>query len=154
MSIGFQLKLDPNLRTELRKFTTELQTKIERRAWKKALTPIAEQAAAHAPKSGGDRTHHRGLAANIEVTVWSKHNFVTGRVSAVAPHAHLLEYGHRMVGHKKGGGPGEVSTKTPFVGPKPDERGFMRRAMDERGELAVEIFSSEVIKAIETEGSK
>lgn len=65
------------------------------------------------------------LSKSLRKTVWVRKGFGRGRVSATAPHAHLVEYGTKMRKTKKGKSTGAAQ-------PRP----FMRLAFDRKSDEA------------------
>lgn len=112
--------------------------KIERGALKKALQPIFDQMLSLIPVG-----ETGNLANSAKIVTRTRKGRISGRIQVNAPHAHLVEYGHRMVAHD--GREVQVSsTGTTRVDPSPTPRGFARPALDSGGSQAVETLRSAV----------
>lgn len=116
----------------------KMAEKLERKALRKSLKELASLVEAKAPVDDGE------LKASIKVQVKKKRGEVVGSVLADSPHAHLVEYGHKLV---KGGKLGKGGKVIGFVEPSPTPRGFMRASLDEYGEQLVH----NTVKAVEEE---
>ena len=135
--LEFQLdeKAMQRIRAELLGMTDKSVKSLQRKMWMKALEPIRTEAQYRAKKRTGL------LAANIEIqneTVnWSKS--VTGKVVSTKPHSHLVEFGHRIIGHK----PNKTNK-----GKRTKAFPFMRPAFEAKAEDAVSVAVDHLQKAL------
>lgn len=108
------------------------QKKILRRQVGRALRPVAKRAKQLAPQPGypGDKPGLTPLRRTIKVSTRTTKTGVTGKVSAKAPHAHLVEFSHRHFAH--GEPTGVLTEAQPFMGPAiQDTRQAQDRAVRE-----------------------
>lgn len=115
---------------KIRLLPIELQKKIEKTALRKALEPLQRAAIAKTPIDTGE------LVSSYKISTRTQKGDLTARLTATAPHAHLIEYGHRMVRGDRVVG---------FAPPKP----FLRPALDETAQEIIEIAAKEVEAAFQ-----
>ena len=127
------------LLARLEKFPVNLQTKLERTALRRALQPVLEAAEAKVPVG-----ETGNLASGFVIKTRNKKGLISGRVVNTAPHAHLVEFGHRLI---KGG---RIRRMIGTVGP----HAYLRPALDENAEKTVDIFADEVEKALDVMEAK
>lgn len=123
---------------KLESMPKKMAEKLERKALRASLKDLATMVESKAPIDDGE------LKASIKVQVKKKRGELVGSVLADSPHAHLVEYGHKLV---KGGRLGKGGRVVGFVQPSPTPRGFMRASLDEFGEQ----FVHNAVKAVEEE---
>ncbi len=121
-----------------------IRAKVEKGALKEALEPVRIMAQAILHDKTKEKTGN--LAASLKTRTRDRDGKIAGEVVAAAPHAHLVEYGHKIVtGGKLGMNErGKDTGKT--VPPHP----FLRPAAEEMADLVIE----RVATAIEAEIAK
>lgn len=122
--------------TSLKELPNEVAQRIERKAMKRALQPLYDEAVRRAPV--GDTGN---LANGIRIRFRIGGKTLYGEVATTAPHSHLVEYGHRIV-HGPRGGRQTVSKER--VPPHP----FFRPAVFGKEEQILKIIEEEVDLAI------
>src|SRR5580765_3798102 len=85
---------------ELNKFGVELAQKVELKALRKVANEIRKEAQRLAPAKSGK------LRESIKVKKLSRSKYIRYAIYSRAPHAHLIEYGHKLTTRKEGRGQG------------------------------------------------
>jgi HK97 gp10 family phage protein len=83
--VGFQ-----EIIKKLESMPKKMAEKLERRALRTSLKELATMVESKAPIDDGE------LKASIKVQVKKKRGELVGSVLADSPHAHLVEYGHKV----------------------------------------------------------
>lgn len=135
----FELKGLEELRSKFNKLDSNLQKKLARGAMRSAMRPMLNHAKSRVSIVSGD------LKSSLGITVRRRGGSFLGRVIARQPkgaHAHLVEYGHRLVlGSKRRGTTFDTGIRVP-------EYPFLTPAFDaEKGEY-VRIIASRIQQAL------
>lgn len=143
MSSEVMLRMDvkgiAELKAKLKGLPAELVRKIDRNAMKKAMRPSYDAVISKVPVGEtGNLAESIRPPGSKSVIGGSGGAYMYGMVSATAPHAHLVEYGHEMCDHQ-GRPTGER------VPPHP----FMLEALVETAEKIIQITADEVGKGLE-----
>lgn len=143
--LEFKLDVDKREQKRLEKMLAEAPEKVRkkyvRRAVSFAVSPVLKAAKKYAPKDSGDLK--KSLKRKIKA--YSRNATVIGIVGPEkykAPHAHLVEYGHRLV--TKDG------REIGFVPPHP----FMRPAFTQNKETMLRRYRSKLIEGLNKEFKK
>lgn len=104
-----------NLDQTLKNLEPKLRAKLKKRAIRKALEPVHQSAVQRAPVG-----ETGNLANSIKQSVTRDGLYGQVATSKLAPHAHLVEFGHRIV-TKDGKDTGKRAKATPFLRPAWDE---------------------------------
>jgi HK97 gp10 family phage protein len=125
------------LKKKLQGLPAELIQRMDRAAMKKGLRPSYDAVMKYVPV-GETGNLANSVKITSKVVASGKSNYIYGMVEAIAPHAHLVEYGHEMCDHD-----GKPTGKT--VPPHP----FMLPALVETAPEVVNIIAEECGKGLE-----
>lgn len=129
-----------------------LRKTVAEDAMTRALGAIAQSAKERAPSRGRDRSNtelRKSLKERFEIDVEQSSGAVIGKVKNTAPHAHLMEYGFSLF-KKVGTGLFARYKYLREVEAHPPG-GFMRQALEQNADKAVNVLADQVDIAIERE---
>lgn len=122
------------LESALKQLPHDVRKKVTRRAMKEAMEPMFQAAVQNVPV--GDTGN---LANSVKLRTSTRRGRIwRAEVNANAPHANLVEFGHRIV-TPGGRDTGEYASPNPFI----------RNAYDETNEQVLERLKNAMQKAIE-----
>lgn len=127
------------LMKKLDQLPAEIIRKVERSAMKKSLAPTYDAVMRHVPVGETGNLANAVKIKTKTVNANAGGSYMYGMVGAFAPHAHLVELGHRML--NKFGEP----TKLDHVPPHP----FMLPALLETSDEAIKILAAELGKSLQ-----
>jgi len=163
VNVAFKLDIDPKEQKHLEKMLAEAPAKLRRkhvrRAVSFAITPVLKAARKLAPRDTGDLKRY----LKRKIKSYSKNATIFGMVGPEkhkAPHAHLVEFGHRIVvggtvarkdGSLKGGGKNRGAGRVVgFVPPRP----FLRPAFQQNKENMLRRYRQKLIEGLNKEFKK
>jgi HK97 gp10 family phage protein len=129
----------PEVAARLKELVPVVQTQVERKGMKVSLMVLQNEAQWRAPYKTG------ALKQSFKMRTRKTPDGVKGAVVATAPHAHLVEWGHELVGPKPNKKKAGKRTKA-FK--------FMRGAIDTQTETALDILTSEISAVLDKKFSK
>lgn len=119
---------------QLEKFPKEIEKRVVRRELRKASKIILSEAKQRAPRRSGEL--EKGLKIRMKAKKGSR--WLRSQVRSTARHSHLIEFGHRMVGHKPN------KKVVGFVPPTP----YLRPAMINNQDRVMSTLGEGVAKSI------
>lgn len=111
----------------LKKMEQKLQVRAQKASLKRAAEAMLEAARSAAPLGPTGN-----LKDMFSVTISKRKDMVVATILNDAPHAHLVEWGHRIIGHRPNKTPGKFRERTAA-------HSFMRKALDMVGEKAMDM---------------
>lgn len=126
------------LMKKLDQLPAELIRKVHRSAMKKSLAPTYDAVMRHVPVGETGNLANSVKIKSKVVEANAGGSYMYGMVGAYAPHAHLVELGHRMLNKFK------QPTKLDHVPPHP----FMLPALLETSDEAVKLLAAELEKSL------